>query len=131
MSWTIFPRAFTPYLLGVLRIVTALLFVQHGTAKLFGVPYVPMFEGLRLFSLLGLAGVLELVGGLLLLVGFWTRPVAFILSGQMAFAYFIAHAGKALLPIQNQGELAIMFCFVFLFIAGAGPGSFALDREQA
>lgn len=129
MNWTFLPRAWAPYFLGVLRIVTALLFVQHGTAKLFGVPHVAMFDGLQLFSLLGFAGVLEFAGGVLLLLGFLTRPTAFVLSGEMAVAYFMAHAGKALLPIQNGGELAVLYCFVFLFIASAGPGRFALDPE--
>lgn len=129
MNWTILPRAWAPSLLGLLRAVAALLFVQHGTAKLFGVPHVPMFDGLRLFSLTGAAGVMELIGGLLLLLGFLTRPVAFVLAGEMAFAYFLGHAGKAFLPIHNQGELAVLYCFVFLFIAAAGPGRFALDRE--
>lgn len=130
MGRTILPPASASYLLGSLRIVAALLFVQHGTAKLFGVPHVAMFDELRLFSLLGAAGVIEFVGGILLLVGLLTRPVAFVLAGQMAFAYFLGHAGKALLPIHNQGELAVLYCFVFLFIAGAGPGRFALDREE-
>lgn len=131
MNWTILPRAWAPYLLGLLRIVAALLFLQHGTAKLFGVPHVAMFDGLTLLSLPGAAGIIELVGGVLLLVGFLTRPVAFILAGEMAFAYFLGHAGRALLPIHNQGELAILYCFVFLFIASAGPGRFALDRGLA
>lgn len=130
MSWTILPCTWAPYLLGLLRVVAALLFLQHGTAKLFGVPHVPMFDGLRLVSLTGAAGVIEFVGGLFLLVGFLTRPVAFVLAGEMAFAYFLGHAGKALLPIHNQGELAVLYCFVFLFIASAGPGRFALDRES-
>ncbi len=131
LHWTVLPRSFAPSLLGVLRIVAALLFVQHGTAKLFGVPHVAMFDGLRPLSLPGVAGIIELVGGVLLLLGFLTRPVAFILAGEMAFAYFLGHAGKAPLPIHNQGELAILYCFVFLFIASAGPGRFALDRERA
>ena len=126
---SIFPSVWSPYFLGVLRIVSALLFVQHGTAKLFGAPHLARFDELRLFSLMGAAGVLELVGGTLLLVGFLTRPVAFILSGQMAVAYFVAHFEKSFLPILNQGELAVMYCFVFLFIAAAGPGRPAIDRE--
>ena len=126
---SVFPRKWTPYLLGALRLVAALMFVQHGTAKLFGVPHVAMFDGLQLFSLMGLAGVLELIGGALLLIGLFTRPVAFILSGEMAVAYFMAHFGKSFLPILNQGELAVLYCFVFLFIAGAGPGRPAIDQE--
>lgn len=118
-----------PRLLGVLRIVAALLLLQHGTAKLFGFPHVPMFDGLKLFSLLGVAGILEVVGGLLLLFGIFTRPVAFILAGQMAFAYFIAHAGRGLFPIQNQGELAILYCFIFLYLSAAGGGAFRVTEK--
>ncbi len=126
---SIIPRAWTPYLLAVLRIATALLFLQHGFAKLFHAPHVAMFDNLKLFSMMGLAGVLELVGGALLLIGFLTRPVAFILSGEMAVAYFMAHATKSFWPILNQGELAALYCFVFLFLAAAGPGRFSVDRD--
>jgi putative oxidoreductase len=115
-----------PRLLGLLRIATALLFLQHGTAKLLGFPHVAMFDNLRLLSLLGVAGVLELAGGILLLLGVFTRPVAFILSGEMAFAYFLAHAQKSFFPVLNQGELAALYCFVFLYLAvagGAAPGA--------
>jgi putative oxidoreductase len=118
-----------PTFLGILRIAAAILFLQHGTAKLFGVPHIAMFDGLALFSLMGAAGVIEVVGGLLLLIGLFTRPVALVLAIQMAFAYGIAHAGEALLPIQNRGELALLYLFVFLYLAAAGPGRFALDRE--
>ena len=121
--------AYTSRALALLRIVTGFLFVQHGTAKLFGAPHVAMFDGLQLASLIGVAGVLELVGGALLLIGFFSRPVAFVLSGLMAVAYFMAHAsqGHLFVPILNQGELAIMFCFVFLFIAVAGGGAWSVD----
>jgi putative oxidoreductase len=119
-----------PQLLGFLRIVTALLFLQHGTAKLFGFPHVAMYDNLRLLSLAGLAGVLELCGGILLLLGIFTRPVAFILSGEMAFAYFLAHAPKSFFPILNQGELAVLYCFVFLYLAVAGGGAFSLTRDK-
>lgn len=129
MTLRIIPQRFAPHAQGALRIVTALLFMQHGTAKLFGVPHVAMFDGLQLFSLIGAAGILELVGGLLVLIGLFTRPVAFILSGQMAVAYFFFHAGQNIWPILNKGELAALYCFVFLFFAVAGPGAFALDRE--
>jgi putative oxidoreductase len=112
-----------------LRIVTAYLFVLHGSAKLLHYPHVAMFDQLQLFSLLGLAGIFELVGGALVLVGFLTRPVAFVLSGEMAFAYFMAHAkqGSVLLPILNHGELAVLFCFVFLYLAAAGAGAWSVD----
>jgi putative oxidoreductase len=116
-----------PRLLGLLRIATALLFLQHGTAKLLGFPHVAMFDNLRLLSLVGVAGVLELAGGILLLLGVFTRPVAFILSGEMAFAYFLAHAQKSFFPVLNQGELAALYCFVFLYLAVAGGGAWSLD----
>ncbi len=125
-----FYAAWTPRILGILRIVTGFLFLQHGMAKLFGVPHVAMFDGLQLFSLMGLAGVLELVGGLLVLVGLFTRPTAFILSGEMAVAYFMAHAPKGFLPILNQGELAVIYCFVFLYFAAAGAGAFSIDAKR-
>jgi len=106
--------------------VIGFLYLQHGTAKLFGLPHIAMFDGIKLFSLLGFAGVLELVGGLLILVGLFTRPTAFILSGEMAVAYFMAHAPNGFLPILNQGELAVVYCFVFLYFAVAGAGSFSI-----
>ncbi|WP_332858815.1 DoxX family protein [Janthinobacterium svalbardensis] len=117
----------SPRLLGLLRIILGFLYIQHGTAKLFGVPHVAMFDGLQLFSLMGAAGVLELVGGALLLLGLFTRPVAFILSGQMAVAYFLMHAPSAFLPILNGGEMAVMYCFAFLYFAAAGAGAYSLD----
>ena len=120
----------TPRVLSVLRIVTAYLYVMHGTAKLLGVPHVASFDKLQVFSLIGLAGVLELVGGALLLIGLFTRPVAFILCGEMAFAYFMGHApkGNVLVPMLNGGELAVLYCFVFLYIAAHDSGRIALDR---
>ena len=122
-----FYATWSPRLLGLLRIILGFLYIQHGTAKLFGVPHVAMFDGLQLFSLMGAAGVLELVGGALLLIGLFTRPVAFILSGQMAVAYFLMHAPAAFLPILNGGEMAVMYCFTFLYFAAAGAGAFSLD----
>ncbi len=126
-------KVWTPRILGILRIVIGFLFLQHGTAKLFGVPHIAMFDGLQLVSLLGLAGILELVGGLLMLAGLFTRLTAFILSGEMAFAYFMAHAPQGLLPILNQGELAVVYCFVFLYFSVAGAGAYSIDavRNQA
>ncbi|MBM3561749.1 MAG: DoxX family protein [Alphaproteobacteria bacterium] len=129
MTLRIIPQRFAPQAQGLLRIAAALLFLQHGTAKLSGVPHVAMFDGLQLISLLGAAGIIELVGGVLILLGLFTRPVAFVLSGQMAVAYFFFHAGQEFWPILNKGELAALYCFVFLFFAAAGPGAFALDRE--
>jgi len=119
--------AWAPRLLSVLRFVTGLLYIAHGIAKLFKFPPLPAFAKLELMSLLGVAGVLELVGGALLIVGLFTRPVAFILSGEMAIAYFMAHAPRAFYPIVNGGELAILYCFVFLYLAGAGGGPWSLD----
>ena len=119
-----------PRALAVLRIVTAYLFLQHGTAKLLGIPAVEMFkEGVPLLSMGGIAGLLEIVGGLLLLIGLFTRPTAFILCGEMAFAYFIGHAsrGHILVPMLNEGELAVLFCFVFLYLAAAGAGAWSID----
>ena len=118
--------------LSVLRIVSAYLLIQHGSAKLLGFPHVAFFDGLQIFSMLGTAGILELVGGALLLIGLFTRPVAFVLSGLLAFAYFIGHASKGfvLLPMLNQGEAAALFCFVFLFIAVAGAGVWSVDAMR-
>jgi putative oxidoreductase len=119
-----------PRILGVLRIATALLLLQHGTAKLFGFPHVAMFDGMRFLSLLGLAGILEFAGGILLLFGIYTRPVAFVLSGEMAVAYFLAHAQKSFYPILNQGELAALYCFVLLYLAAAGGGAWSVTRDE-
>lgn len=118
-----------PHALAALRIVTAYLFIAHGTAKLFGVPHLAMFDGLQLMSLVGLAGILEVFGGILLLVGLFTRPVAFLLSGFMAVAYFMAHAsqGNPLLPLLNQGELSVLYCFVFLYFVFSGAGAWSVD----
>jgi putative oxidoreductase len=115
--------------LAILRIVSAYLLLLHATAKLFHVPHVAYFDNLQLFSLLGVAGIIELLGGALLLIGLFVRPAAFILSGQMAFAYFIGHASKGspLMPMLNGGEPAVLFCFVFLFFAAAGGGAWTVD----
>ena len=123
---------FTSRALSVLRIVSAYLLIQHGSAKLLGFPHVAFFDGLQIFSMLGAAGILELVGGALLLIGLFTRPVAFVLSGLLAFAYFIGHAPKGfvLSPALNQGEAAVLFCFVFLFIAVAGAGVWSVDAMR-
>jgi putative oxidoreductase len=130
-SLTPLQAAWAPRALGTLRIVAGYLFIAHGTAKLFGAPHVAMFDGLQLFSLMGLAGILELAGGAALIAGLYTRPVSFVLSGFMAVAYFMAHAskGSALLPIMNGGELAVLYSFLFLFFSVAGGGAFALDNR--
>ena len=119
--------AWTPRLLSVLRIVSAFLFMAHGTQKWLAFP-VPRTSPTVLWSLSGVAGLLELVGGFLLLLGLFTRPVAFVLSGLMAFAYFIAHAPHDFWPIVNRGELAALYCFLFLYLAAAGGGPWSLDR---
>jgi putative oxidoreductase len=116
-------------MLSVLRIVSALLFMQHGTQKMFNFP--PSDKGPMPFNLMsevGIAGVLETFGGLLLLVGLFTRPVAFVMSGMMAYAYWFKHASSSIYPVINKGELAALYCFVFLFLAFAGGGPWSLDR---
>jgi putative oxidoreductase len=118
--------------LSVLRIVSAYLLLQHGTAKLFGFPHVEYFDNLQLLSLMGVAGLLEVIGGALLLIGLMTRPVAFVLSGELAVAYFIGHAsnGHFLSPMLNEGESAVLFCFIFLFLAAAGGGRWSVDAAR-
>lgn len=120
-------NAWTPRLLSVLRIVTAFLFMMHGSAKILHVPHRPEFDDIALFSLIGIGGMMELVGGLLVLIGLFTRPVAFILSGEMAVAYFMFHAPSAFLPLLNEGDGAVLYCFVFLYLAFAGPGPWSVD----
>ena len=124
-----FQAAWYPRLLGILRIVLGYLVIAHGTAKLLKVPHVAMFDKLEPWSLPWVAGCLELVGGALLILGLFTRPTAFVLSGLMAFAYFIGHASKGtpLLPLLNGGELAVVYCFIFLFMSIAGGGAFGVD----
>ena len=113
--------------LSVLRVVAAFLFIAHGTQKLFGFP-APLPQGpVPLASLAGVAGMLETGGGLLLLVGLLSRPVAFLLCGEMAVAYFMQHAPKGFWPLLNGGELAVLYCFFFLFVVVAGPGAWSLD----
>ena len=132
-------KSWSPELLSVLRIITAFLFMQVGTAKLFAFPAAVMPGGgtAAAWSLPWVAGMLETFGGALVLVGLWTRPVAFILSGEMAFAYFYQHwpplkggATASFWPIANGGELAIMFCFAFLLIATSGAGVAAVDARR-
>jgi putative oxidoreductase len=121
---------FAPQAHGLLRIVTALLFLLHGTSKLFGFPPFPMGDLPAMGTLPWIAGVIEAVGGLLVLVGLLTRPAAFIMSGQMAVAYWMAHAPQSTFPSNNGGDAAILFCFIFLFLAAAGPGAWALDGAR-
>ncbi|QGM80999.1 DoxX family protein [Otariodibacter oris] len=121
---------FTPYALAALRLVTAYLFFTHGTDKVFGVPH--LFGAQPLDSLFGIAGIMEVIGGALMILGLFTRPVAFILSGQMAVAYFHVHAtaDTFLFPILNQGEPPVLYTFIFLLIVFAGPGAWALDNRK-
>ena len=120
-----------PRLLSVLRIVAAFVFITHGTQKLFGFPVLEPKRTVELFSMFGFAGILETVGGLLLLLGLFTRPVAFLLSGEMAVAYFMAHFPRSFWPILNNGEHTVLFCVLFLYLAAAGGGEWALDRARA
>ena len=118
----------TPRLLSVLRIISAFLFIAHGAQKLFGFLAPAGAPSPPPFSQMWIGGVLEFFGGLLLLLGLFTRPVAFILSGMMAVAYFQMHAPGGFWPLQNKGELAVIYCFVFLFLSVAGGGEWSLDR---
>lgn len=122
--------ACSPRLLSVMRIMSALLFMQHGTAKFLSLPQLAQFAKLQAYSPSWFAGLFELIGGALLLIGLFTRPVAFVLSGVMAFAYFMAHAPRGFFPIANGGELAALYCFVFLYLAAAGGGAWSVDAMR-
>ena len=117
--------------LSILRIYVGLSLLQHGTGKILGFPVVPNFANIHLSSLAGVGGMIELVGGLLFTIGLFTRPVAFILSGMMAVAYFMAHAPKSFFPVVNGGEPAMLYAFIFLFFAAAGAGSWSLDALRS
>ena len=117
---------FAPHVLSLLRIMASLLILQHGTTKILGFPASPM-SGVDITSMSGMAGVIELVGGILLAIGLFSRPTAFILSGMTAVAYFYAHAGKDFFPLLNGGELAALYCFVFFYLFFAGPGPWSVD----
>jgi putative oxidoreductase len=118
-----------PRVLSILRIVAALIFMEHGTQKLLGFPASDR-PAPELLSLSWVAGVLELFGGALLVLGLFTRPVAFILSGEMAVAYWMAHAPDSFFPVNNGGDAAILYCFVFLYLAAAGGGAWSLDNAM-
>ena len=118
-----------PRVLSILRIVAALIFFEHGSQKLLGFP--PTDTPPAFLSLSWIAGALELVGGALLAVGLFTRPVAFVLSGEMAFAYWLAHAPRSFFPVLNGGDAAILYCFVFLYLAFAGGGPWSVDAMRA
>ena len=120
-------NAWSPRLLSIMRIVTGFLFMQHGGQKMFGFP-APQRSEFDLFSLIGVAGTLELFGGFLIVIGLFTRATSFLLSGLMAFAYFLAHAPQGFWPIGNKGELAALYCFVFLYLSAAGAGEWSIDH---
>ena len=127
---TSFPGAgLAPQALSLLRIIAALMFMAHGTAKLLGFPATDMAPAVM--SLSWIAGVFELIGGALLAIGLFTRPVAFILSGEMAVAYWLVHAPRGFFPLVNGGELAVLYCFVFLYLAAAGGGPWSVDHSRA
>jgi len=125
-----FLKPYSDQLLSVLRIMSGLLFLQHGTTKYLSFPVTKM-SGASPMTMSGAAGLIELVGGVLLVIGLFTRPVAFILSGTMAVAYFYAHHPRGFFPIINAGELAVLYCFVFLYIAAAGGGAWSIDRMRS
>jgi putative oxidoreductase len=122
---------YTPHALAVLRIVTALIFLEHGSQKLFGFPAAAPPSGLPpALSFFWFGGILEFFGGLLLLIGLYTRCVAFVLAGEMAVAYWLFHAPKSFFPALNGGDAAILYCFVFLYLVFTGPGPWSLDRRR-
>ncbi len=122
----------TPHVRSLLRIMAGLLILQHGLQKWFAFPVAnPMFAKIQLMSLIGTAGVLEIIFGVLVAIGFYARFSAFILSGLMAFAYFIGHAPRAFMPIANNGNLAVLYCFVFLYLFFAGPGPWSVDAMRS
>jgi putative oxidoreductase len=127
MDTTAIGTVWAPRVLSVLRIVSGLLVLQYGLAKLVGWPAVEMFENLPWLSLFAIAGMFELIGGVLLILGLFTRPVAFVLSGEMAAAYFIEHFPRSFFPILNDGDLAVSLCFIFFYLAFAGGGPWSLD----
>jgi putative oxidoreductase len=120
---------YAPYVLSIVRIVAALLFLEHGTSRLFGWP--SPLPSPALLSMYWFAGAIELAGGILLALGLFTRCAAFIMSGEMAFAYFISHAPNSFFPILNRGDASILYCFIFLYIAFAGGGPWSLDAWRA
>jgi len=124
-----FLNHYSPVLLAVLRIVTALLLLSAGLVKLIGFPVGALPGQMPIMSLRGAAAILEVVGGILLIIGLFTRPVAFVLSGEMAVAYWIAHAPKSFFPVLNQGTPAILFCFILLYLVAAGPGALSIDNH--
>jgi putative oxidoreductase len=129
MNFTILPKSLAPFLLSLLRVATGLAFLEHGSGKLLnfpaGLPYIDqMPKGLLYFT-----GSVELIGGMLIVLGLFTRPVAFVLSGFMAVAYFMGHFPRSFFPAISGGEPALLYCFIFLYLATAGGGAWALDRD--
>ena len=122
--------AWTPRALSILRIITGLLIIQHGMGKLLGFPALPAYANVQPLSMIGAAGFIELIGGALLILGLWTRPVAFIVAGEMAFAYFIGHFPKGFLPLINGGTLAALYCFTCLYLSTAGAGPWSIDAKN-
>lgn len=122
--------AWAPRALSLLRIITGLMIVQHGMGKIIGFPAFPAYANVQPLSLIGAAGFIELIGGALLILGLFTQPVAFIISGEMAFAYFIAHSPKGFYPLLNGGTLAIMYCFACLYLSTAGAGPWSVDAAM-
>ena len=120
----------TPRALSLLRIITGLMIIQHGMAKIIGFPADPSVANFQPASLLWIAGLVELIGGALLILGLWTRPAAFILAGEMGVGYFIAHAPKSFFPLLNGGTLAIMYCFACLYLSTAGAGPWSVDAAM-
>ena len=125
----VIPQSFAPALQSVLRIMAGLAFLEHGTGKLLGFPHGLPFIDKMPTGLLYFTGAIELVGGVLIVLGLFTRPVAFVLSGFMAVGYFMAHFPMSFFPAINMGEAALLYCFVFLYLAAAGPGPWSIDRE--
>lgn len=126
----VIPARFSPQILALLRIVSGLLFLEHGLVKLIGFPAGAVPGAQPLFGLLGFAGVLELITGVLITLGLFTGPAAILASGEMAFAYWTAHAPRSPFPAVNGGDAAILFCFLFLYLAAAGPGAWSLDTRR-
>jgi putative oxidoreductase len=126
-----FWSSWTPVMLSLLRIMSALLLLQHGMSKILKFPYNPSYDNIKIFSLVWFAGMLELVFGSLLTLGLFTRVAAFVLSGEMAFAYFMGHFPRNFIPLLNNGNLAVMYCFVFFYLAFAGPGPWSIDAMRA
>ncbi len=121
---------YQPQLLGLLRIIAGLLFLAHGLVKLFGFPPGAMPGPQDPLSLLGIAGIIEIVTGTLITLGLFTRPAAFLAAGEMAVAYWMMHAPRSFYPVANQGDAAILFCFLFLYLVAAGPGAFSLEGSR-